>query len=155
MIKSYYFAHPITMYKTPVESAINKEFEARYPGVHVENPDQPQHTEGYKQQGMDYFVQLCNKQDGVFFSSFADGTIGAGVAKEVVSFLDRKADVVYFDPKSHEFVPLTQPADLEKFPVLSADDTRAHIRQERSQIESGHSPYSDIEQFGQGFIVAG
>lgn len=144
MISSAYFAHPITMYDTPVEKSIAASFQARFPECHVENPNQPQHSEGYQKGGMDYFVDLCNQQDGVFFSSFADGTIGAGVAKEVQSFVERQAPVYYFDARRQEFVPTH---DLAQFPVLNVDDTRAHIRQEKAWLGSPQNPYQSIDNF--------
>ena len=146
MISSAYFAHPVSMYDTPVEKAIAGAFSARFPGCSVENPNQPQHSEGYRQGGMGYFVELCNQQDSVFFSSFADGAIGAGVAKEVQSFLDRKAPVYYFNARTQQFVSV--PA-LKQFNILDVDDSRAHVRQEKSQLSTAENPYQSLERYGQ------
>jgi hypothetical protein len=91
MRTSFYFAHPVTMYDTPVERALEQRFRQQLPGAAVENPNQPHHSEAYKTGGMDYFVRVCDEQDGVFFAPFSEGSLGAGVYKEVESFLRRGA----------------------------------------------------------------
>src|SRR4051812_20416503 len=98
-----YFAHPTSMYDTPVERQLQQRYLASHPGDVVENPNQPKHSEGYAAGGMDYFVGLCNQQDGVFFAPFANGKLGAGVAKEVNSFLEREAPVYEYDRKNGTF----------------------------------------------------
>lgn len=136
---SYYFAHPTSMYNTPVEKAIEERFRERFPDVEVENPNQPHHSEGYQREGMAYFVDLCDRQDGVFFAPHSNGSLGAGVVKEVQSFLDREAPVYRFNPVSGEFETVE---DLSTFSTLSVDDTRALLKEERAT-----KPFESMETY--------
>ncbi|MBI3928471.1 MAG: hypothetical protein HY319_23215 [Armatimonadetes bacterium] len=142
----FYFAHPTTMYDTPVEREIEAAFRRQFPGAEVENPNQPQHSEGYQREGMEYFVHLCDSLDGVFFAPHSEGSVGAGVAREVGSFADRHAPVQYFDPVRKEFV--TADDGLGRFNVLDVDHTRALIREERALKAAGQSPFDSLEGYG-------
>lgn len=139
-----YFAHPTSMYDTPVERELQQRFQATHPGAEVENPNQPKHSEGYAAGGMDYFVSLCDQQDGTFFAPFANGKLGAGVAKEVHSFLEREAPVYEYDRKSGNF---RQVESISQFSIMSVDETRAAIRKERAD-----SPYDDLQEYHQGWV---
>ncbi|MBS2033789.1 hypothetical protein JST97_02325 [bacterium] len=140
-----YFAHPTSMYDTPVERELQNRYLQAHPGDSVENPNQPKHSEGYAAGGMDYFVSLCNQQDGAFFAPFGNGKLGAGVAKEVISFLDRNAPVYEFDRKSGDF---RQVQSIGEFSVMSVDETRAAIRKERAE-----SPYQSLQDYSQGWVA--
>lgn len=155
-IRSFYFAHPVTQYGTPVENEVEHAFHERFPDARVENPNQPVHQEGFNRRarldpvgtdepGMSYFVDLCSRQDGVFFTTFSDGSVGAGVAREVGTFLARKAPVYYFNPRTREFTPT--PEGVKNFKVLSLDETRKNRTRERALIEKGQSPYVDLERY--------
>lgn len=149
---SFYFAHPTTMYDTGAERQLMARFQRSHPGVGVENPNKPEHSEGYAKGGMDYFVQLCNSQDGVFYAPFADGTVGAGVAKEVQSFADRGAPVLEYDPRTGDFVELSPEARLGASQVRDVDSTRARLKQERAMKEAGQDPYRDEETFRKSLV---
>ena len=151
-MSSFYFAHPTTMYDTGAERQLVARFQRSHPGVGVENPNQPQHGEGYAREGMDYFVHLCDRQDGVFYAPFADGTVGAGVAREVQSFLDRGAPVLEFDARTGDFVELSAEGRLEASKVRDVDGTRARLKQERAMKDSGQDPYRDLETFQRSLV---
>lgn len=146
---SFYFAHPTTMYDTGAERQLMARFQRSHPGIGVENPNKPEHSEGYARGGMDYFVGLCNSLDGVFYAPFADGTVGAGVAKEVQSFRDRGAPVLGYDAERGDFVELSPQAELE---VRDVDSTRARLKEERAMKEAGRDPYRDEETFRRGLV---
>jgi hypothetical protein len=145
--RSFYFAHPITMYDSGSERQISDRFRQRFPDVEVENPNQQHHSDGYKKGGMDYFVDLCNTQDGVFFATHSDGTVGAGVYKEVKSFLDRGAPAFYFDPEQLAFQGLSGPAALGAFAIRDVPSTRALIKEERAAKAAGQDPFATLETF--------
>lgn len=139
-----YFAHPTSMYNTPVERELQQRYQDAHPGDTVENPNQQKHSDGYAAGGMDYFVSLCNQLDGTFFAPFANGKLGAGVAKEVNSFLEREAPVYEYDRKNGTF---REVESIAQFSVMSVDETRAAIRRERAD-----SPYDSLNEYSQGWI---
>ena len=149
MRTSFYFAHPVTMYDTPVERAMEQRFRSQRPGTEVENPNQPHHSEGYKQGGMDYFVQLCDRQDGVFFAPFSEGSLGAGVYKEVESFLKRGAPAFQYQPQTRDFKQVGAP-EVAALKVLKVDDSRAQLKLERQLAADGQSPYADLATYDRG-----
>lgn len=125
-----YFAHPITDYGTERQAsaiaAIQKFFEDRGTPLELENPDQPRHQEGYDREGMDYFRKVVESCHGVVFMRFPDGSIGAGVGKELRwSYLNSSRMYEVFDGKVY---PLT--GDMPT-PILSVEDTRATIKRYR------------------------
>lgn len=139
---SFYFAHPTSMYNTPVERAIEQRFRDRFPDTDVENPNQPHHSEGYQREGMAYFVDLCDRQDGVFFAPHSNGSLGAGVVKEVQSFLDRDAPVYRYNALTGQFETVE---DLATMSILSVDETRAMLREERAA-----KPFETLETYARG-----
>jgi hypothetical protein len=82
-----YYAHPISDYNTPYEERMMRMLQG-FSRDGMENPNQKHHQIGYEKHGMDYFLDLCSGLDGCIFDTFPGGIIGAGVAKEVQSFLD-------------------------------------------------------------------
>ncbi len=79
-LKSYY-AHSINLYnsiqeKEDLESLKNLGFE-------VINPNSEEHSEGYEKKGMEYFYKVLKNCNVVFFRSNPDGTINAGISKEL------------------------------------------------------------------------
>lgn len=148
MRTSFYFAHPVTMYDTPVERALEQRFRSQV-GAAVENPNQPHHSEAYKTGGMDYFVKVCDSQDGVFFAPFSEGSLGAGVYKEVESFLKRGAPVFQYQPETQDFKPVGA-QEVAELKVLNVEDSRALLKLERQLAAEGHSPYADLATYDRG-----
>lgn len=134
-----YFAHPISMYGTAEEAAIVAALKSG--GYEVENPSDPVHAQAVPKiraqfsdaaagsaAVMQYFVGICNACEAVAFSPFPDGSIGAGVVKEVQSFLDRGAPAhVVVSENGH--VSLRQAESLDEFRCLSVEETRSMLRQ--------------------------
>lgn len=77
-----YYAHPLSLYDTPQEQRDVKLLHEGL-GFEVVNPNKPEHQEGYKQYGMEYFVRLVKTCDALAFRAFPDGKIGAGIAGEI------------------------------------------------------------------------
>lgn len=116
-----YLAHPISYYDgTPTQVAAVKAINER--GWQVENPDQPHHQAGYKERGMDHFIDVVQNCDGLAFIRFPDGAIGAGVAKEIEAALRQRKPL--YDATSGQ---LTIQGEMMPFPVLSVEETRARI----------------------------
>src|SRR5690606_11353674 len=82
-VTKVYFAHPVSDYGTALQAAVLKELASSW--HEVENPDSPQHQEGYRQHGMAYFEAIAATCDALAYLRFRDGTIGAGVAKEIAA----------------------------------------------------------------------
>lgn len=126
-----YFAHPVSDYGTPRETAAAAVMEAV--GWSVENPNQPHHQRGYDAGGMGYFEQIARACDGLAFMRFPNGAIGAGVGKEVGAALDASKPVYeLFDGEVHLVTGMPTP-------VLSVAATRALLTelQRRREAEAG------------------
>lgn len=84
-----YLAHPVTDYGTQRQANaladLRKFYDEQWPQVkmEIENPDQPHHQEGYYKEGMDYFKRIVESCDRLAFMRFPDGSIGAGVGREI------------------------------------------------------------------------
>lgn len=122
-----YLAHPITDYGTERQSAaisaLRKYWAEEHPRqpIEIENPDQPHHQEGYDREGMDYFKKVVESCDRLAFMRFPDGSIGAGVGREIRwGLLSCFAVYELFDGW------LYQVQDLPT-PILTVDQTRAKL----------------------------
>lgn len=76
-----YYAHPISLYNTPQEARDIATLEMM--GFTVLNPNGAEHDAGYKAHGMDYFQDIVSRCNVLAFRAFADGSIPAGVVKEI------------------------------------------------------------------------
>lgn len=76
-----YYAHPLSLYNTPQEARDIAALENM--GFTVLNPNEAVHDAGYKVQGMDYFKDIVQRCQGLAFRAFADGSIPAGIVKEI------------------------------------------------------------------------
>jgi hypothetical protein len=80
-MKLVYYAHPVSTYNTPQEKRDLETLEAM--GLRVVNPNTPEIAEKYQTLGMPMFEEMVKGSDVLAFKAFADGSIGAGVAKEI------------------------------------------------------------------------
>ena len=80
-MKLVYYAHPVSTYNTPQEKRDLETLEAL--GLRVVNPNTPENQEKYKTLGMPRFEEMAKACDVLAFRAFPDGSIGAGVAKEI------------------------------------------------------------------------
>jgi hypothetical protein len=125
-MQTVYFAHPISDYNTAYETWVMDQLRRIYPQCHFENPNQPHHQQGYQDQGMDYFINLCASLNACVFDTFPGGIVGSGVAKEVESFLTTgrpawKIQVIEADLFPLTLIPVSViPPDI----VASRDTTR-------------------------------
>lgn len=121
-----YLAHPITDYGGSERQvqAVAALIEA---GFAVENPDQPHHQVGYAEMGMNYFANAVYSCDCLAFMRFPDGSIGAGVGKEIKwAMADGHPIYEVFEGKVHK-------VDGLPTPILSVEDTRATIKRLRDE----------------------
>lgn len=107
----FYFAHTVNTYNTPIEKAVMLLLQNHFPGIIVENPNQPHHQMGYQKyakrikerdanhRGMNYFFdEVLPQCDGCIAMPFLDGRIGLGVAGEVKWFVSRNRPVWVMQP---------------------------------------------------------
>lgn len=139
MFNRTYFAHPVTDYGTTFErellDILNETFNV------IENPNQPIHDEGYKLDGMDYFMEKVLPQcDSCVFVAFPGGDIGAGVIKEIIYFISRNMPVFEFDVKTRELVQYTATHFAENNRGLEVPETRVVVRALRSVVNGGRGP---------------
>jgi hypothetical protein len=80
-----YYAHCVQIYNTKQEQRDVKLLQEL--GFKVENPNQPRHQKGYMDKGMDYFIHgFLSFCDAIAFRALPDGSLPAGVAKEIDHF---------------------------------------------------------------------
>ena len=122
-MRKIYFAHPITDYGTQRQARAVAYLESQW---EVVNPDKPEHQEGYKAEGMAYFERLAAGCDLLAFMRFPDGSIGAGVGKEIeaAKLAGVRWILEYFDGQIY-------PVYGDPTPILSVEATRATIRRLR------------------------
>ncbi|MEO5949255.1 MAG: hypothetical protein ABIP74_02540 [Candidatus Saccharimonas sp.] len=125
-----YFAHHVTDYGTERETDAIAVIEQA--GFEVDNPNLPEHNEGYKAEGMNYFlgrVAMCN---ALALQRFETGEIGAGVGKEVNEAVRLGIPVYEVIVDALNLIDGNTITDS----ILSVDETRAHIRTLRAARES-------------------
>lgn len=125
-MKNIYFAHPVTDYGTERQSAAIAYLSEQW---EVVNPDSPEHQAGYAANGMAYFERLAASCDLLAFMRFPDGSIGAGVGKEIKAAQDAGVRwiVEYFNGQCY-------PVYGDPTPVLSVAHTRALIAKLRGAV---------------------
>ncbi len=109
-----YYARPISLYNTKQEERDLQILNSVCDWV-VVNPNKEELQEKYKSEGMDVFLAAVQDCDGLVFRSFQDGTISAGVKKEIdkASFLGKFV---------FELPTITSGR------VLSVEDTREYLK---------------------------
>ena len=76
-----YYAHSVSIYDTKQEERDLATIESL--GFKPVNPNHSTHDEGYKKFGMNYFDDIIASCDIVAFRAHPDGSIPAGVSKEI------------------------------------------------------------------------
>jgi hypothetical protein len=97
-----YFAHPVNVYDTPLESAVETLIHEVFPGYEVESPNKPHHQKGYtewkantalnrdKHNAMAYFYEVVMPQCvGCVSLPFLDRRMGLGVNGETRKTIER------------------------------------------------------------------
>ena len=127
-----YFAHPVSQYGTPLEAKVEAMIQKAFPAYTIENPNTAEHEANYNQEGMEYFVTLCNELQGLCFTTFLDGSMGAGVYKEIESFIRRGVPVHGILFPDNKVIAVSSMDDLKDVPVLSVEESRAKVKAERA-----------------------
>jgi len=128
-MKKVYFGHPVNIYGTTAEQLLINAIQKGFPGWHIENPNQPQHGEGYqrfkveKGNGMLYFFEeVLPQMDAGVFLPFDDGMFGAGVYKEAQFLIDARKPVYEIDQDGG-----LSNLVLNETRKLSIEETRARV----------------------------
>lgn len=127
--KVIYFGHPVNTYDTNLEKQLLNAIQTTHPSHCIENPNQPHHSEGYRQKGMVYFTEevLLDCDIGIFLA-FRDGYWGAGVFKEAKEM--HKAGKKIFEIYQRGNYWYIEPMHIEvsEKKLLTVEETRARIR---------------------------
>lgn len=110
-MEKLYFAHPVSSYGTPIETAVMVLIRAALPGYDIESPNQPHHQENYEKwkaeseegrdvhSAMQYFFKVVQPGCvGTPALPFLDGKMGLGVAGEVVRDADDRKPTWFIKP---------------------------------------------------------
>lgn len=125
--QSFYFAHPINIFKTEFKEALLAKIRKRFPGSSIVDPDTPEHQEGYKQFGMAYYTDtVLRRIRGVVFLAFRDGMVGAGVYAEAQKVIENGGVCFEIKPDGSIF----ECRALDPARMLSVEATRERIRHE-------------------------
>ena len=121
--KKLYFAHPINVYDTPLETAVETLICLSFPQFEVESPNKPHHQKGYeewkartevsrdKHNAMAYFYEVVMPQCVACVSMpFLDRRMGLGVNGETKKAIERGEPTWFIAPTR----TVTQ-KDLEDF----------------------------------------
>ena len=120
-----YYAHCMALYGTDQEKNDLKTL--RELGVKVVNPNSPKYRKTVERmkrnnrsgsQIMDYFISVVKKCNGVAFRALSDGSLSAGVAKEIDA-MRKKGGVIIELP------------ELDKRKALTIGQTCDHIQRSR------------------------
>jgi hypothetical protein len=116
-----YLAHPVTDYGG---SERQQRALRAIVGEHIDpvNPDGRKHQRGYKKHGMNYFLKLVAECDLLAFMRFPNGSIGAGVAKEIAKA--RELGICIYDVSTGEMIKIKGEIDG---PIMTVEETRAEI----------------------------
>ena len=119
-MKTCYYAHSLHLYGTQQEARDIKLIEAL--GFKVVNPNEKKHSDAYmalpEDSRMNYFVELVRSCDACAFRAYPDGSIGAGVHKEIMAADDPDMPMPVFE----------LPWGLNRR-GLSVDDTREWLHE--------------------------
>jgi len=81
-----YFARPVTHYGEIFDDLVVHQL--KLAGFEVVDPSMPEFQKAYKERGMSVFTDAVAECDIVFYKSFFDGRLGAGVVKELLAAVD-------------------------------------------------------------------
>ena len=114
MEKRAYYARPISIDGTPQEARDHALIKGLGFVPYPVGQEKEEAIKQYRAGGMEAFRPYVQLSEVLFFRSFPDGTIGAGVAKEIAWATEARVPVVEF------------PRQIARRP-LSAEDTRAML----------------------------
>ena len=115
-----YYAHPITIYNTPQEERDIDTITKIFPSQTIYNPSKDtKSNEGYKQNGMEYFLKIVDKCNILIFRGIPNNYIPAGVMSEI-----NRA-------KQNNVLILELPSYFNR--ELSVEDTRVYLKESGSR----------------------
>lgn len=147
-----YFAHPVSVYNTPLEDAMLVLTAHCFPEGEIVNPNTPEYQRAYSEakaasggthadhKGMDIFYKMLESLDGCVSMPFLDRKMGLGVAGETQKTVKAGKDAWLVEP-SHE---LTQ-EELDAFvanPLNGAfwvrkfNDDEVHALRSREELKA-------------------
>lgn len=146
-LTSVYYAHPISHYNTDFEwmcieiiitmlTKIGEDLSE--PSIEIMNPNQKWLSQVYQnrkaeghEEPFGIFNEVVKGCDVVVGCTFFDGSIGAGVAKELETAQENDKDVylIYVNGGTKLFMPLL---GMSNYKVLTVEETRAKLRSEDS-----------------------
>lgn len=122
-----YYAHPLSIYDRPLEGRDLQRLTAM--GYQVLNPNDPSvEAEFQKTNDFGVFLALVDRSDAVAVRAFADGKLGAGVAKEALRALQMGKpvfEILGYSKNSRTFIPLSSENVSSR--ALSIEETRAYL----------------------------
>lgn len=119
-----YFAHPINTYGDQIEKYAIDAIHRLYPNCTILNPNTIENQICYQKYGMDFFKELVLMCDRVIVLPFSDGSIGAGISKEVQWAINAGIKVILL----HPFNSIEEIFDLKSHRVLTVDETRSVLQ---------------------------
>lgn len=125
-----YFAHPINTYGDRIEKYAIDFIYKLYPDCVLINPNSPEHQIGYERVGMKYFRKIVRGCDRIVVLPFSDGSIGAGMGKEILWALKFGIKVIQLKP----FEDIEEIFNLKFHRVLTVEETRIKLKRDDRQI---------------------
>ena len=136
-MKRLYLAHPVTLYGTPAKTALVQGLTAC--GWDVVDPEGPEHGAAYRERGMSYFTDMVATCDALGYLPFEDGSVGAGVAREILEALVRGLPVYYlmsaFGMGGRLIIEFPRVCQMPG-PILTIDQTRSAVAQHRAKMKA-------------------
>ena len=120
-----YFANPVNTYNKPIEQKILALLKVNFTPATIINPNSAEHHVQYKKQGMSYFEDLVSKSNILVALPFSDGSVGAGIGREMHYALTRGLDTYYLEPTTFTFRKVAAISELR---ILSVESTRERLR---------------------------
>ena len=119
-----YFAHPINIYNTFKENHLVLFITDYFRGSEIVNPNSIKNEEGYRKEGMEYFLKMVDECNCLIIYPFEDNTIGAGIVKEALRASDANKTIYQINPKDWSIRKIEK---LEN--CLSVEETRKKLKE--------------------------
>lgn len=134
-----YFGQPVAAYDSATVDKLIPIIQKKFPGWHIENPNQAKHGKGYERwkkktgNGMDYYYnEVFPAMSGGIFLPFPDGAWSAGAYGEALNIEGRGHPIWEITPEGVIKKTTTESMRLWGGGILSVQQTR-----ERNKISYG------------------
>ena len=122
-----YFAHPVSDYGKERETFCLKLIQGNSEDCLILNPNQKEHNEAYKTQGMTYFEQLALSCH-IVAVPFEDGEWGMGVWREAESVARKGGRIFELNPE----LKTVKEIDYKDIRPLSINETRRRVNSKKN-----------------------